>query len=279
MRRLVELAGRDTRLFVVSDHGFGPTWEVFYLNVWLAERGYLTWRDAPDLDETGALTADRVKSHIGMLDWERTKAFCLTPSSNGISIRRAEAGGFGVSQDEYEAFRRQIADELLQWRDPETGEPVVTAVRTREEAYPGGQMEKAPDLLLTLRDHGFVSLLNADRPVRRREQILGTHRPEGVFLASGPGIEPGRSETPLNIVDVAATVLYSLGLPVPSDLEGTVPAPVFSPAFLRDRPVVTGAPTLAPDPFADMGEASPPPLGEEAEAEMVARLQALGYIE
>jgi predicted AlkP superfamily phosphohydrolase/phosphomutase len=279
MRALVELAGRDTRLFVVSDHGFGPTWEVFYLNVWLAERGYLTWRDAPDLDETGALTANRVKSHIGMLDWERTKAFCLTPSSNGVTIRRAEAGGFGVRPEEYEPFRRRIADELLQWRDPEGGEPVVTSVIPREEAYPGSMMEKAPDLLLTLRDHGFVSLLNADRPVRRRERILGTHRPEGVFLAIGPGIEPGRSETALDIVDVAPTVLYSLGLPVPSDLEGKVPARVFSPVFLRQRPVEKGAPTHPPDPFADVSEASQPPLGEEAEAEMVARLRALGYVE
>jgi predicted AlkP superfamily phosphohydrolase/phosphomutase len=279
MRRLAELAGPETRIFLVSDHGFGPTWEVFYLNVWLAERGYLAWQDDSDRDEAGALTVDRLKSHVGMLDWDRTTAFCLTPSSNGVTIRRAEAGGAGVPAGEYEAFRRRIADELLAWRDPETGEPVVIDVRMREDAFPGDQMEKAPDLLLTLRDHGFVSILNADRPLRRRGEVLGTHRAEGVFIAAGPGIQPGRRPSPLPLVDVTPMMLHSLGLPVPTDLEGQVPRDVFVPAFLKERPVRTGAPTCAPDPFADRYEAAEPALGAEAEVEMVARLRALGYLE
>jgi predicted AlkP superfamily phosphohydrolase/phosphomutase len=278
MRQLAELAGPDTRIFVVSDHGFGPTWEVFYLNVWLAERGYLAWQDESDRDETGALTVDRLKSHVGMLDWDRTKAFCLTPSSNGVTIRRREAGGAGVGADEYEAFRRKIAEELLAWRDPETGEQVVTSVMNREDAYPGALMDKAPDLLITLRDRGFVSILNADRPLRRRAEILGTHRPEGIFMAAGPGIEPGTNGAPLAVADVTPTVLYSLGLPVPSDVEGTVPTAVFSASFVREQPVQVGPPTQPPDPFPDRQEAEPA-LGAEAEAEMVERLKALGYIE
>jgi predicted AlkP superfamily phosphohydrolase/phosphomutase len=278
MRALVELAGPDTRTFVVSDHGFGPTWEVFYLNVWLAERGYLAWREQSDHDESGALTVHRLKSHVGMLDWHRTTAFCLTPSSNGVTIRRAEAGGSGVSADEYEAFRRRIADELLAWRDPQTGEPVVVSVRTREDAYQGAVMDKAPDLLLTLRDSGFVSILNADRPLRRRPEILGTHRPEGIFFAAGPGIQPGRRAAPIALVDVAPTALYSVGLPVPSDFEGQVPTDIFSAAFVRKRPVEIGPATRPPEPFADR-QGFESELGADAEVEMVARLKALGYLE
>jgi predicted AlkP superfamily phosphohydrolase/phosphomutase len=278
MRRLVEMAGPDARTFIVSDHGFGPTWEVFYLNVWLAERGYLAWRDESDRDEVGALTVDRLKSHVGILDWNRTTAFCLTPSSNGISIRRRQPDGTGVSSEQYTELRRRIADELRAWRDPDTGEQVVTSVRTREEAYPGGEMEKAPDLLITLRDHGFVSILNADRPLRKRGSILGTHRPEGVFMAAGPGVQPGDAGAPIALADVAPTVLHSLGLPVPSDFEGEVATSVFSSAFLRDRPVRTGPPTTPPDPFPQR-ESVEPVLGVEAEAEMVARLKALGYLE
>jgi predicted AlkP superfamily phosphohydrolase/phosphomutase len=279
MRGLVDLAGPEARVFVVSDHGFGPTWETFYVNAWLAERGYLAWREEGDYDESGALTVDRLRSHVGMLDWDRTVAFCLTPSSNGVTIRRAEAGGPGVSAADYEPFRRKLADELLAWRDPATGEPVVTSVRTREEAYPGAVMDKAPDLLLTLRDAGFVSILNADRPLRPRAEILGTHRPEGIFIAAGPGIQSGRREDPLDIMDVAPTVLYSMGLPVPSDFEGRVPTHIFEPSAVRERPVETGPPTVAPTPFADRQGSVASTLGADAEAEMVARLQALGYLE
>ena len=279
MRQLAEMAGEEARIFVVSDHGFGPTWEVFYLNVWLAERGYLGWRDENELDESGALTVDRLKSHVGMLDWDRTSAFCLTPSSNGVTIRRSDIPGAGVTDADYEAFRSKIAKELLEWRDPETGEQVITSVITREEAYPGAVMDKAPDLLITLRDRGFVSILNADRPLRPRAEVLGTHRPEGVFIAVGPGIEPGQRSEPIALVDVTPTVLYSLDLPIPSDLEGQVPTDVFSTAFVAKRPVRAGSPTHPPDPFPDRQDNQEPVLGAEAEAEMVARLQALGYLE
>lgn len=98
-------------------------------------------------------------------------------------------------------------------------------------------------------------------------------------MAAGPGIEPGRRNAPLAVVDVTPTILYSLGLPVPSDLEGKVPKDVFASALLRQRPVEIGPPTQRPDPFADRQESLEPAFAAEAEAEMVARLQALGYLE
>jgi acyl carrier protein len=277
-RYVEDLSVRQVVDFLEAELG-GPTWEVFYLNVWLAERGYLAWQNEHARDETGALTVDRLKSHVDMLDWDRTSAFCLTPSSNGVTIRRGEQGGAGISEADYGAFRSRIADELLAWREPETGEAVVTSVMNREDAYPGPEMDKAPDLLITLRDRGFVSILNADRPLRRRPEILGTHRPEGIFLAVGPGIEPGRDDDPLSVMDVTPTILYSLGLPVPSDIEGRVTTEVFQKAFIQGRRVQAGPPTEPPDPFADRKDTHEPALGAEAEAEMVERLKALGYIE
>jgi hypothetical protein len=74
-------------------------------------------------------------------------------------------------------------------------------------------------------------------------------------------------------------MLYSLGLPLPSDLEGDVPDGLFSPAFLADRPIERGAPTLAPDPFPDRQENPELDLDADAETEMMARLRALGYLE
>jgi len=43
--RLLEVLDSGDWVFVVSDHGFGPTHRTFYLNEWLKEQGYLVLRD------------------------------------------------------------------------------------------------------------------------------------------------------------------------------------------------------------------------------------------
>ena len=39
-----------------------------------------------------------------------------------------------------------------------TGGPVVRRIWTSEQAFPGGSGQAAPDLVLELADHGFVSI-------------------------------------------------------------------------------------------------------------------------
>ena len=106
-------------------------------------------------------------------------------------------------------------------------------------------MHDAPDLLLVLRDFGFVSIKNKLPVVEPRTEIAGTHHPDGVFLAYGPGISKGATIARRNITDVCATLLYSLGLAVPSDFEGKVPQAMFTAEQLerasgRDRCVDRG---------------------------------------
>jgi len=276
LRELAGLAGPTSRLFVVSDHGFGPTRDVFYANVWLARRGDLAWSEGLPPDELGRIAADRIRSHVVGIDWRRTVAYALTPSSNGIFIRRAERPGApGVPPDAYEAFRRRLADELVALRHPRTGRPVVRRVLTREEAFPGPANERAPDLTLVLEDYGFLSVLNADDFVKPRPMPAGTHRPDGIFIAAGAGIAPGRVLPEASIVDVAPTVLYSLGLPIPTDLEGRAVTGCFEERLLATRPVRVGAPTAGPA-AAPVGSGAVP---HEEERGVFARLQELGYLE
>ena len=44
-RELVELAGPEPTVVLASDHGFGPTRDIFYVNAWLEQQGYLAWAD------------------------------------------------------------------------------------------------------------------------------------------------------------------------------------------------------------------------------------------
>jgi hypothetical protein len=113
--------------------------------------------------------------------------------------------------------------------------------------------------------------------VCRRPQTDGTHYPEGIFLARGPGIRAGVSLPQLDILDVTPALLYSLGLEVPSDVQGRFPAGVFEPSVLKKKPCVIGAPTQPPDTYAAPGDARA--ANTEEQAEIYKRLRALGYIE
>ena len=275
----VALAGPQASVFLASDHGFGPSTEVFYLNAWLHQHGYLTWSaDAPeDTSETGRLGLGRISQTPSMIDWRRTTAYGLTPSSNGVHIAVAGRRGHqGIDPKAYEAFRARLKDQLCQFTDPATGERVVPQVLTPEEAFPGDQMGRAPDLTLSIRDGGFVSILKSDVVLKLRPEVVGTHRPEGIFMAKGPRIRPGLVLPPLSITDVAPTLLYSLGLAVPQDLEGRVVEQIFEPASLRERPIRVGDPTHTPVAFPDGTDYKEE---DEGEAQVLERLKNLGYVE
>jgi predicted AlkP superfamily phosphohydrolase/phosphomutase len=269
---VVRLAGPEARVFIASDHGFGASTELVYINVWLAQQGLLRWAGDAPLDDGEQIMVARLKSHAALIDWRETTAYAFTPSSNGICIR-------GVPPERYGEFRARLVAALEDFRDPAHGERVITAVRTREEVFSGSAMTQAPDLTLTLRDGGLVSILNAAAPLKPRSEPAGTHRPEGVFLAKGPGIPAGERLDPLSILEVTPALLHSIGLPTPEDFERRVPASVFTPAFLAAHPARTGPATVSPadgEPAATTAA----DVMDDADQELVAeRLRRLGYLE
>jgi predicted AlkP superfamily phosphohydrolase/phosphomutase len=269
---LVGLAGPDAQIFMASDHGFTTTTEVVRINRYLADLGYLSYRQVPDTPE-GRRRAD---SPFAYLDWGRTLAYCPTPSSNAIKIRVSQAPGApGIAPAEYPAFRERLIQDLYALRAPNDDRPVITRVMTREEVFPGRAMADAPDLTLSLRDHGFVSIRNLAPVVVRRTYPIGTHHPEGVFLAAGPGIRTGAAGEPEEIANVAATLLYSAGLPVPADFAGRVVSAALEPAYLRDRPVTHGPATLP----LENGEVREAPIPEADRQKILDQLAQLGYLE
>ncbi len=272
-----ELAGPEARLFMASDHGFGPTREVLRINTWLAEQGLLRWRDMEDMAEGDRERYRRlIDRHFVLLDWRHTRAYASTTTSNGIHIRVARnEGDGGVPAADYATFRQELADRLLGITD-EAGQPVISRVLTREEAFPGPNNRRAPDLTIVTRDHGFLSIVNREPVLYRRPQVEGTHYPMGVFMAAGPGIAGGVTLPAMDLVDIAPALLHSLGLPVPSDLEGRVVDGLFTDSFLAGRPVRRGGPTARPDSYALREQHT---LEVEEEAQIIKQLQALGYME
>ncbi len=280
LEKMCSLVGPETTVLLASDHGFGPTYKVFHVNAWLAEKGYLAWSDAGRSWEAGGvlLGVGQVARHTWMLDWSRTRAYAATPTSSGIFIPVNRDGNSpGVSPGEYAGFRQRLIDDLREVRDPETGEAVVTGVWTREEVFEGPHGSVAPDVTLAVGDGGLLGILPAPQPISRRPVPGGAHRPVGIFGAKGPEIRRGAGAGEMSILDVAPVVLHSLGLPVLEAMQGVVPAELYESSAIASRPVrrITGPATAD----RSSGDGTQPGMTREDEQVVLERLRELGYIE
>lgn len=271
IERLVTAAGPSAQVFFASDHGFTASTEIVRINAYLAEKGYVHWKSLPE----GDAGERRANSYFAYLDWSKTTAYCRTPSSNGITIRVATSPGEpGIAPDDYEAFRNRLIRDLEAFQDSKTGERIIAEIHKREDVFPGAAMAQAPDLLLVLRDHGFVSVKNKLPSVEPRQYPIGTHHPDGVFIAYGPGIERGKMLGRRQITDVSATLLYSLGLEVPADFEGVVPPAMFTAEHKAAQPVLIGGRTRG-----NTGEVQNDAMADEEKRKIFEQLQMLGYME
>ena len=279
LKEMCELAGPEATVLIASDHGFGPTYDVLHINTWLEQHGYLAWSEAGEAHDTqGALLGvGQVAKHTWLMDWNKTKAFATTPTSNGIYVVVSDGTSPGVPAAEYPAFLKKLAAELRQIPSLRTGEPLVSEVFTRDEVFQGPHHDAAPDLTLILRDGGLVSILPSKETVSKRPGVCGSHRPVGIFGARGPAIRRGFVANELSILDIAPAVLYSLGLPLPEELQGRVPVEVYHEVFLKEHPVrKAAAGTSGPG---SQAESAPVPAELEDEETVLERLRELGYIE
>jgi predicted AlkP superfamily phosphohydrolase/phosphomutase len=297
----------DTLLFIVSDHGFGPATHWFAVNRFLMEIGLLTledtgiiskWlRDKLDLSllakldflglryrlaNTKALAvgmaADRALSPAP-IDWTRTKAYCST--ADGLSIRVNLAGrephGLVQPGEEYEQVRQKLRAELKGLRDPITGGSLVADVHFREEVCDGPHLADIPDVLFSL---GRASIVPRPwlSPTRVFQPIwshgwTGDHRPEGILVAVGPHVRRGTEIAAQSILDVAPTVLASMGLAVPGDMDGKPMEELFEGTL---------AASIHSHTVQVLDQAPPPPssaYSEREEQEVLERLRNLGYLE
>lgn len=276
----VRIAGPEAHVLVVSDHGFTGSDEVIYINNWLEEQGFLRWSDSTAVQSEESAELGRARPyHLTFFDLENTKAYAVLASTNGINIQvRGQKGPYGIAPEDYEGFRAELIDALLtRCVDPVTSDPIVKRVWTREEAFSGSAMDLAPDLTIELRDFGFFSVLRGASMLKKRPVIMGTHHPDGVLAAMGPGIRKGASAETMSLLDIAPTVLHLLGQPVPDDLEGSVGESLFDAGYLRLHKVRHAAAaartervdTVTGDGYQDA----------ESQEQIMMRLKALGYIE
>jgi predicted AlkP superfamily phosphohydrolase/phosphomutase len=297
----------DAAVVMVSDHGHGCLEGKVQPNLLLQRWGYLSLRGgAAQKAVRGRRVWDRLRGRrrkfqrVGNIaddlavDFTRTRACVMHAGMAGflyINLEGRQPSGI-VKQTEYEALRDELRDRFLgpECRALGPGDepiPLIAEVHKPETLYGCSREDQPwlPDLLLTPHESlAVVRKIRGRRPVRwlPYRRIEGTHRPDGIFVATGPGIRQAprvkERSTALraHIVDCAPTILAMLGMRIPADVEGRVIAEIFkTPPVVETEAVkpIDATPRVGDGRRAD-------DVYSEAELQQVTeRLADLGYLE
>ena len=222
---------------------------------------------------------------FNQIDWTRTRAYCSASSpSIWINLKGVKPCGI-VEQSEYEPLLKLISDKLKELKDPRTDEPVIKRILRREEIFHGPYANEAADLILDWWEtshfstsHSFPeNMLGPAVEIRERRPSTGsewggTHRRDGILIAHGKSFKKGAEIQGARLIDMAPTILYLMGQPVPEDMDGRVLEELFEPAFIAANRVQVGG-------SAGLDAEQGAQYSDEEAAIVEERLKALGYIE
>lgn len=276
---LIEKVGPDANFVLLSDHGGGPVYGIMYINRWLQEIGMLHLRSDVTtrlklwLAKTDLIgRAYRLVAGLGLgnvanlvsksarnkvlnaflslddIDWSRTKAYSRGAFGQiYINLKGREPEGIVEPGEAYQVVVAALIAALKELKHPETGEKLITDIHHKSERYQGPYLDQAADIIFSIQDYLYQASvkmgLDQDSILGKSEyEDSGSHRPEGILIMAGPGIQPGETITGAQVTDILPTLLALAGIPVPSNLDGKPLLQVFSPdqqekvRFLRAAP-------------------------------------------
>jgi predicted AlkP superfamily phosphohydrolase/phosphomutase len=307
--QLISELDDDTVLLVMSDHGAGSLYKYIYLNNWLLKEGYLKLKQDPftllkSLAFRLGFTPEslyRGMARLGLnkvafraqkktrynllrtfflsaqdIDWGGTKVYSIGNIGQiFINLKGREPMGIVEPGAEYEDLRDEIMAKLRQVRDPETGEKVMERVYKREEVYSGPYLPQMADILILPKDLSYqaagLSEFMSNTIMAPSFGYTGGHRMQGLCMLRGDCIRPKSELKGARIIDLAPTILYLMGVPIPADMDGMVLKGVLEPEFLAKHPIQMAESEVT---IEDDGSGF-----SEEEAEMIAeRLRSLGYV-
>ena len=240
------------------------------------------YRKLPQRLKTMATNLDsQTMMNLDVVNWKQTKAyrFPMYPPVEGVMINviGRQAEGCVQPGEEYEALRTRILEEARKLRDPRTGELIVLEAYRREELYHGERLETAPDLILVTQDcyKGGTSIdsLISEVPLDVISKLSGVHRMDGIILAQGPHILKNAHVEGAGIIDVAPTILYTLGMSIPSDMDGKPLTSFFEESYTNSTSASYTDERKVEDVASDDYGYS-----EEEEESVRLKLEALGYL-
>ncbi|HEU5226777.1 MAG TPA: hypothetical protein VFU49_03115 [Ktedonobacteraceae bacterium] len=159
--------------------------------------------------------------------WPEALVYGLGAGQLWINLRGREPEGVVGSGREYQEVCDALVYELRSnWLDTRTNEPVIEQVYKKSELYGGEYLFKAPDLITVYRP-GYAPSARAVALDLDGASITTVGDPGQVqapyarLLGYGPSLLSSVGQQAA-LIDVAPTMLYLLGLPIPRRMDGEV---------------------------------------------------------
>jgi len=199
--QIAELADDETVVLICADHGGTPN----------------QFR-AVDIEKVLEETGFIVRQQNNKIDWTKTRALNVGLVHIFINLEGREPNGI-VAAEDYEATQLEIIAALHAYRDEETGRhPFSLAVTKADAEMLNLHGELVGDVVYALRPE-FDGAHGKQLP----SVSFGIGGQHSTFILSGAGVRNGVAlERQVRVVDVAPTLCYLLGLPMPKNVEGGV---------------------------------------------------------
>lgn len=290
-------SGDNINVILVSDHGFTELKRVISLNNILISMGMLRFKKNNIkanfsrvhrkfkmlknlvLNKREPLQGMNLKGFFDNVDWGATKAYHFGTSCGTIYINLKGRETLGiVEKGEYESVCTQIIDYLEALVDKKTGKKVIRQVFRKEDIFSGKYAGEGPDLYLEFND-GYGVHMKKDATFSGTDGIIdakawtGDHDENGIFIASGPTFKKDCSLQDASVMDVTPTILYILGAPISTDIDGKILIDAIEDKFKSEN-----IPTFVnSDNDEDGGDVD---IYSDEDNELIAkRLKDLGYME
>ena len=285
----MEMAGDDTAVFVVSDHGFGPFHRAVHLNRWLIENGFMTLKGRVQGATTGV---NEGRSLLSDVDWGRTQAYALGFASIYLNMSGRESCGIVSGGEEACDVGRRIKDGLRRAVDPASGAPMIRQVYAGQDIYNGLSTSNGPDLVVGF-EPGYRASWQTALGGAPTDVVVDNEKLWAADHLVDPSAVPGVLATNVSVeterpagVDLAPTILQCLAIDIPSQIEGTSwvgGAHREDPArnsdhFEESPPTAIPAPELAGVGSDTHGDIYTDGLDDEQRAELEKHLGDLGYL-
>lgn len=177
-------------------------------------------------------------------DWQWSRAFSLPSDFNGairINLKGREPYGLVEKGVEYDALCNELIHELSQLINMDTGRKAVSEVMRVDQFHKGDYINELPDIVVTWAGDAPIRGLYSSRIGIVTGETLpfrtGAHRSYGFLIASGNHVVKDGNLDGANIMDIAPTILYLMGQPVPLDMDGKVLLDIIDDEFKINNPV------------------------------------------
>jgi len=244
-------------VFIVSDHGFQGHRKQFMLNNFLAQEGLFTPAYVESRYQVlrNIFYSLRHSRFIKMIKRHAPSHFIDTlRSALGSSLipsfnrDKTKAFAFGTifqegfiyitDSDNREGIIKEIKDKLEKVIEPYSGKPIIKSIFRKEEVYAGYKMTLMPDLVVIATEGVSIKGAHtADGQLFKdinQHKHLGIHHRDGIFAVSGENIQKDLNVA-ADIVDIAPTILFYLGLPVDREMDGKILTNIFTDGFLQQN--------------------------------------------